>query len=200
MISGQPKPEAATSGPTSQVLEIVDQEERTPLLIPVLIQSLSQEGVTLAVTAPTITDWERYRNQDCILHLGGPGGQQLTNIKGKITWSKVSDDGRSPLFLGLQMDGPSGEALKRLRAHLTPTCQDIKGLWEKYDQIQAIPAQAHLVHHIYIAGLVLLVGGLALQITGSPSYKMLGWVLWFLGTLGIGQKLVRSFREKHASQ
>jgi hypothetical protein len=194
MIPGQPKPETATSGPTSQVLEIVDQEEQTPLLIPVLIQSLSQEEVTLAVTAPTITDWDRYHNQDCVLHLGGPGGQELTNIKAKITWSKVSDDGQSPLFLGLQMDGPSGEAFKRLRAHLTPTCQDIKGLWEQYDQIQSIPAHAHLVHHIYIAGLVLLVGGLALQITGSPSYKMLGWVLWFLGSLGIGQKLVRSFR------
>ena len=201
MNSGRPKPEAATAGPPPLMLEIVDEDAITPLLMPVTIQGLSKGGVTLAVTAPwIIADWEHYRNRDCLLHLADPGDQPSLTINGKISWSKLSGDGRSPLSLGLQLVRPPREAFKRLSDQIMHTSQDIKGLWERYDQVQEIPAHSYLMQPFYIAGLVLLVGGLLLQFTGSPSYKMLGWVLWLFGSLGIGWKVLRTFRQRRVSE
>jgi len=201
MTSGHPKPEAVTTGSPALMLEVADLEDKTPRLIPVLIQNLSMGGVTLAVTNPgVITDWDRHRGRDCVLRLAGPGGQETINIKGKISWSKFGGVGQPPLSLGLQMARPPSEALKRLSNLLSHTSQDIKGLWDRYDQAQENPASSQLVHHCYIAGLMLLIGGLAFQFAGSPSYKMFGWVLWFLGSLGIAGKVMRSYWQKRGSQ
>jgi hypothetical protein len=201
MISGHPEPETVTTGPPSLVLEITSQKAQTPLLIPVLAQTLSMGGVTVAVTDPwVIADWESYRGRECVLRLEGPEGQQVININAKISWSKFGGDIQSPLSVGLEMVNPPAEALKRLSDHLTHTSQDIKGLWERYDQVQEIPAYSHLMHHFYLVGLVLLLGGMVLQFTGSPVYKISGWVLWLLGSLGIAGKVMRSFRQKRVSQ
>jgi hypothetical protein len=99
----------------------------------------------------------------------------------------------------LHLIKPPGEAISRLSNLLPHTSQDIKGLWDRYDQVQKIPGPTPLVHHCYIAGLVLLVGGLVLQFTGSPAYKICGWVLWLLGTLGIAGKIIRPFWQKQVS-
>jgi hypothetical protein len=128
-----------------------------------------------------------------------PKGQEVVNIRAKIAWTKLGGDGQPPLSLGLQMVKPSSEALQRLSNLLPHTSQDIKGLWDRYDQVQKTPGQSHLVHHCYITGLMLLVGGLVLQFSGSPAYKMCGWVLWLLGSLGIAGKIIWPFWQKRAS-
>jgi hypothetical protein len=38
-----------------------------------------------------------------------------------------------------------------------------------------------------------------LQFTGSPAYKICGWVLWLLGTVGIAGKIIRPFWQKQVS-
>jgi hypothetical protein len=201
MISGQPEPEAVITGPPSLVLEIGGQDGQTPFRIPVRAQNLSMGLVTLAVTQPwLIADWERYRGRNCVLRLEGPSGEQLFDINAIISWSKYSDDSQSPLSLGLQIAQPSGEALKRLSDHITHCSQDIKGLWERYDQVRTIPTYSHLAHHFYLAGLVLLMGGVVLQFSGSPTYKMFGWVLWLLGSLGLAGKVFYSLRQKRISR
>ena len=191
MTSGHGKPEEKTTGHPSLVLEVAGQKEPTPLRIPVLIQNLSMGGVTLAVTSPWgIADWDRYRGENCVLRVKDPEGQEVANIKAKISWTKVGGHGQPPLSLGLQLVKPSGEALRRLSGLLSHTSQDIQGLWDRYDQVREIPGQSQLVHHCYIAGLVLLVGGLVLQFAGSPTYKMCGWALWLVGSLGIAGKII----------
>jgi hypothetical protein len=55
------------------------------------------------------------------------------------------------------------------------------------------------VRSCYIAGLVLLTGGLALQFTGSPAYKIYGWVLWLFGSLGIAGKIIWLVWQKRGS-
>jgi len=201
MNSGRPKPKAATSGSHPLYLEIADGEAETPLLMPVTIQGLSKGGVTVTMTTPWfIGDWEHYRNRDCILRLEGSGNQPGLTINAKISWSKISGDGRSPLSLGLRMIKPPREAGKRLSEQITHTSQDIKGLWERYDQVQEIPAHSYLMQHFYIAVLGLLLAGLLLQLTGSHSFKMLGWVLWLVGSLGIGWKVVMTFRQRRVSE
>jgi hypothetical protein len=199
MTSDHFKAEATTTGSPSFMLEVAGRKEPTPLLIPVLIQNLSMGGVTLAVTNPWgIADWDRYRGEDCVLRVGDPVGQEVVNIKAKIAWTKFGGHGQPPLSLGLQMIKPPGEAVRRLSNLLTHTSQDIKGLWERYDQVQKISGPSHLMHHCYIAGLVLLVGGMVLQLTGSPAYKMYGWALWLLGSLGIAWKIIWPFWQKRA--
>ena len=201
MISGQPEPEAVINEPPSLVLEIDGQEGQTPCRIPVRAQTLSMGLVTLAVTKPwLIADWERYRGRNCVLRLESPSGEPLIDLKAKISWSKYSSDSQSPLSLGLQIAKPSGEALKRLSDHITHCSQDIKGLWERYDQVRTVPTSSHLTHHFYLAGLVLLMGGVVLQFSGISAYKMLGWFLWLLGSLGLAGKVFYSLRQKRISR
>jgi hypothetical protein len=201
MTADQPKPKAVTTQPPLLVLEIAGLEDQTPFLIPVRIQNLSTEAVTLAVTFHWgIADWNRFRGRDCVLRVEDPGGQQLANIKAKIAWSKFSDKSSSPLSLGLLLTAPASEALKRLSGHITQPSQDIKELWKRYDHVRESPGYSHLMHRLYLAGLALLVAGVALQLTASPSSKMVGWVLWFLGSLAIAGKVMRSFRQNRAPQ
>jgi len=199
MASDPFKPEVKTTGSPALMLEVAGQKEPTPRLIPVLIQNLSMGTVTLTVTNPwALADWDRYRGGNCVLRMEDPGGQKVVNIKAKIAWTKFGGNGLPPLSLGLHLVKPSGEALTRLSNLLPHTSQDIKGLWDRYDQIQKIPGPSHLVHHCYIAGLVLLVGGMVLQFSGSPAYKMCGWVLWLVGSLGIAGKIISPFWQKRA--
>jgi hypothetical protein len=200
MTSGHSQPEAATNESSSLMLEVAGQKEPGPLRIPVLIQNLSMGGVTLTVTNPWgIADWDRYRGQNCFLRMEEPGGQEVINIKAQIAWTKFGGTGQPALSLGLHMVKPPEAALRQLSNLLTHTSQDIKGLWDRYDQVQKIPGPTPLVHHCYIAGLVLLVGGLVLQFSSSPAYKICGWVLWLLGSLGIAGKIIRPFWQKQVS-
>jgi hypothetical protein len=201
MTSARSKPEAVTTGFSPLMLEIAGQEAPTPLLIPVLIRNLSLRRVTLAVMTPwVIADWDRYRGRDCVLRLDAPGSQEPFTIKAQIAWSKLDGDSQSPLSLELHLAKPPAEAFKRLNEHLIHTSPDIKGLWERYDQVQKVSEYSHLVHGFYLAGLVLLAGGVVLQFASSPAYKLLGWLLWLIGSLGIAGKVMRSFRQKQASQ
>jgi hypothetical protein len=200
MTSGHCKPEENTTGHHDLVLEVAGQKQPTPLLIRVLIQNLSMGGVTLAVPNPWgIADWDRYRGAECILRVKDPDDQELVHIKGKIAWTKVGGKRQPPLSLGLQMIKPSGEALRWLSGLLSHNYQDIQGLWDRYDEVREMPRQSQLLHHCYTAGLVLLVGGLVLQFAGSSTYKMCGWALWLVGSLGIAGKIIWPLWQNRAS-
>jgi hypothetical protein len=194
MTSGHFKPQAETPGSPALKLEITDEEAQTLRLIPVHIRNLSTGGVTLAVINPwDVPDWERYRGAACVLRVEDPGGGEPFNIRAQIVWTRSGGIGQSPLSLGLQLIKPPGEAISRLSNLLPQASQDIKGLWERYDQVRKSPGKTDWVHRCYIAGLVLLLGGLVVQFAGSPAYKGWGWVLWLLGSLGIAGKIIRPF-------
>jgi hypothetical protein len=197
MTSGYLGPEGLATGIPYPVLEIARQEGQAPLRVPVVVQNFSLEKVTLAVVNPwVIGDWQRYRDQDCLLCLPGSQGQEPISIHSKIAWTRFNADGQSPLSLGLDMAKPPGEAIRRLSTQITHGSQDIKGLWERYDQIRDVPAQSNWVHYAYLAGLALLLGGVVLQLDISPHYTRFGWLLWFLGTLGIAPKVLRPFLQR----
>jgi len=156
----------------------------------VIIRNLSTGGVTLAVTNPgDIPDWDRYRGEDCVLRVEYPGGGEPVNIRAKIAWTRFGGTGQPPLSLGLQLIKPPGEAIRQLSNLLPHTSQDIKGLWDRYDQVRKNPGNSDLVHHCYIAGLVLLLGGLVLQFAGSPAYKLCGWSSGCLAAWGLPGRL-----------
>jgi len=200
MTSGLFKTEAETIGSPALRLEIAGQEAKTPHLIPVLIRNLSAGGVTLTVTNPwDIPDWDRYRGEDCVLWVEDPVGGEPINIRAQIAWTRFGGPNQPPLSLGLHLVKPPGEAIRLLSNLLFHTPQDIKGLWDRYDQVRKSPEKSDLVHQCYIAGLGLLLGGLLLQLAGSPAYQMYGWVLWLLGSLGIAGKIIRPLRQKGPS-
>jgi hypothetical protein len=200
MTSGHFEPQAKTPESPALRLEIPGQEANTPRLIPVLIRNLSTGGVSLTVTNPWgIPDWDRYRGEDCILRVEDPGGGEPINIKAKIAWTKSGGSGQPPLSLGLQLIQPLGEGIIRLSNLLPHTSQDIKGLWDRYDQVRKSPGKSDWMHRCYIAGLVLLLGGLGLQFAASPGYKVCGWALWLLGSLGIAGKIIRPLWAKQPS-
>jgi hypothetical protein len=200
MTSGHYQPDGGAKGHPGLELEVAGQGEPTPLRLAVLIQDLSMGGVTLAVTNPWgIADWDSYRGAGCLLRVKDADGQEGSPIKAKITWAKAGGYGQPPLSLGLQLVKPSREALGQLNGLLAHTSQDIKGLWDRYDQVKDMPRPSRLMHHCYIAGLVLLVGGLVLQFTGSSIYKMCGWGLWLVGSLGIAGKIIWPLWQNRAS-
>ncbi len=200
MTSGQRQPDANATGHPHLVLELAGQKEPTPLLISVTIQNMSMGGVSLGVTNPWgMADWDRYRGGNCVLRIKDADDQEVANIKAKITWTKVGGNGQPPLSLGLQLVKPASEALRQLSGLLPHTSQDIQGLWDRYDQVRKNPERSHLVHGCYIAGIVLLGGGVLLQFAGSPTYKIFGWALWLLGSLGIAGKIIWPLWQNRAS-
>jgi hypothetical protein len=200
MTSARYKPEMDSIGHISLELEVTGQKEPTPRLISVIIHNLSMGGVTLAaINAWDITGWDRHRGEDCVLRVKDSEGQKVAEIKAKITWTKVGGRGQPPMYLGLQLVKPSGEALYQLSGLLPHASQDIKELWDRYDQVLDTSQQSPLLHHCYIAGLVLLMGGLVLQFSGSPPYTKFGWALWLLGSLGIAGKIIWPLMQKRAA-
>jgi hypothetical protein len=200
MTADRFKPEAETTGSPSLILEVAGQGETTPRPFPVLIHNLSMGGVTLAVAAPWgIADWDRYRGKECVLRVEDPKGKEVASVNAKISWTKYGGPGQPALSLGAQMGHPSEEMLRRLSDLLAHTPRDIRGLWDRYDQVREIPGPSHLVRRCYFAGLGLLLGGLALQFSGSPTYKIYGWALWLFGTLGIAGKIVWPLLQKRAA-
>jgi hypothetical protein len=200
MTSSHFKAQAEIAGSPALRLEIARQETNTPLLIPVLIRSLSTRGVTLTMTNPgDIPDWDRYRGEACVLRVEDPEGGQPLAIKAQITWTRFGGTGQPPLSLGLQLIKPPGNAISRLSNHLPHTSQDMKRLWDRYDQVRKSPANSVLVQYCYIAGIGLLLSGLVLQFASSPVYKVCGWGLWLLGSLGIAGKIIRPFRPHQPS-
>ena len=197
MNSNPYEPAAKTAGPPALSLEIPGQEDNTSRLIPVVIRNLSTEGVTLAVKDPgDPLDWDWYRSETCVLHVADPEGGEPVDISAQITWIRSGAPGQPPLSLGLHLMKPPAEAISRLSNLLPHTSQDIKGLWDRYDQVRNSPENHDWVHHGYMIGLSLLLAGLALQVAGPQAYKGWGWVLWLLGSVGIAGKVIRPFWPK----
>lgn len=200
MNSGLYKPKTETANSPALWIEIAGPEDKIPRLIPVLIRNLSTRGITLTASKPGgIPDWDRYRGEDCVLRVADPEGGEPVDIKAQIAWARFGGSGQPPLSLGLQLSKPSGEAIRRLTNLLPHTCQDIKGLWDRYDQVRKSRASTDWVQRCYIAGMVFLLVGLVLQFANPPVYKMCGWALWLIGSLGIAGKIIRPFWPKQPS-
>jgi hypothetical protein len=197
MTSANPLAEAGSLSPPEPVVEISRPDGTAPLRVPVTIHSLSQGGVTLGVTIPWIVDaWEPFRGQKCTLNLQDRNNLEITAINGKISWVKATSLDLSAVSLGVELISPSPQALKRLSDQLVHTPVDIKGLWERYDQVKQAPAPSRLMQHSYIAVVGLLVGGVLIQVAAPHPYKMFGWGFWLLGSLGIALTVLRSLRAK----
>ena len=200
MTSGHSKRQTERTDSPALRLEIARLEANAHLLIPVVIRNLSTGGVTLTVANPgDILDWDRYRGEACVLRVEDPEGGEPVNIKAQITWTRFGGTDQPPLSLGLRLIKAPVNAISRLSNLLPHPSQDMKRLWDRYDQVRKGPANSDWVQYCYTVGMGLLLGGLVLQFAHSPVYKVCGWGFWLFGSLGIAGKIIRPFWPKQPS-
>jgi hypothetical protein len=90
---------------------------------------------------------------------------------------------------------------KLLLDHIPKTPKDIKGFWNQWEQIRQTPPPATISSKIvFSVALVLLLGGLVLQLAGGGGPKIFSWFLWLCGTLVVAGQTLRLLRSRKASR
>lgn len=200
-----PQPGKRTTESPAMVLQIDRPGGEAPLQFPAVIRNLLAGVVTLEVKNPwTILKWDTLKGQvSCLRLLSGNG--DITDLRGTITWAKYTVQGpnNGNLSLSLKLNDPDPLTQKLLSASISHTSEDIKGLWEKWDQAQNKTGSSRLSVQpakIGLTALVLLLAGLALQLSEAQGFKLLGWVLWFFGTVVVALQALQFWKSRKASQ
>ncbi len=171
------------------VLEINGQGTEA-LRVPVVVRNLSTGVVILEVKLPGILTGEVNLQPGARkprLALSAEGDEGRINIQGRLLWTRFVEENRAKVILGMELVNPNLKARQFLEDQISHTSKDLKGLWNRWDQ--AYNSEAPPDKKLYWVGMALLGGGMALQLTGSMSLKLFGWILWFLGSLAVAWKL-----------
>jgi hypothetical protein len=182
------------------ILEINDGDRETILRVPVVVLNLTAGVVTLEAIYPqAAAGWENLNGYGGNLRLRFKGGEEPIDIKGKLTWTKFAGEGGWQLTLGLELAKPTLTARKVLGDLMPNTSQDLKGLWDRWDHANAGSRRSGSDRWLYLVGMILLFGGVGLQL-GNKSYQLLGWILWFFGSLAVAGKSLYSIWQKRLSR
>jgi len=184
------------------ILQIGSPMDGIPIRFPAVVRNLVEEVVTLEVEDPwTILNWETLKGRAGSLHLQSDTGI-VTELQGSVTWAtyKVLNQDHGQLHLGLKLADPADKML--LSEHLPYITADIMSLWDRWDQARQAPEPAGFSFSTWIglAGLTLLVSGVALQFMLPKPYKLFGWLLWLFGTLLVGGQILHFWRCRRASR
>jgi len=200
--SGQPENWSRTPESAVMILQIDRRGDEPSLQFSAVIRNLGSGLATLEVTNPwTIMNWETLKGRKGCLRLLSPETGDSTEIQGTVTWARytVQDQESGHLNLGLELADPDQLAQKLLFEHITHSSDDIKGLWNRWDQArQSSPAGPFSIKMGFVAT-ALLLGALAMQFAGPAGFKLFGWVLWFLGTLVVANQALRFWKNRDAS-
>ncbi len=201
MPSADPTEILKSSNMPSIFLEI--EAGDTPIRAPVIIKNLTADLVTVEVENPWyLVFWAHVdlagRGSD--LCLTPPGDGETVNIQGKVAWARYLGEKKRQLTLGLKLDRPNQAINKLLKDSMAHTPKDIKGLWDRWDQDHKSQHATLVDRKVYLAALVLMVAGILLQLPGLKSFKLLGWILWLLGGLGVAGKGLWSLWPRRASR
>jgi hypothetical protein len=174
---GQPGNRSRTHEPAVMILEIDGRGDEQSLQFSAVIRNLGAGLATLEVTNPwTIMNWETLKGRKGALRLLSPETGKSTNIQGTVMWARytVRDQENGQLNLGLQLADPDQLAQKLLFEHITHTSDDIKGLWNRWDQARQSSHLSQLSIKIGLTAMALLLGALALQLAGPKGFKLFG--------------------------
>ncbi len=184
------------------ILHIDRRGDEQPLQFAAEIRNLGAGLATLEVTNPwTVMNWETLKGRKGHLRLQSLETGKSTDIRGTVTWARyiVQDQDCGLLSLGLELADPDQWAQKQLFEHITHTSNDIKGLWNRWDQAREKSREKTFSTKLGVAATALLVGALAMQVIGPEGIKQFGWVLWFCGTLLVANQTLRFWKNRHAS-
>ncbi len=199
------QPETCSRYPESSVmiLHIDRRGEELPLQFAAVIRNLGAGLATLEVNNPwTIMNWETLTGRKGRLRLQSPETGKSTDIRGTVTWARytVQEQHCGLLSLGLALAEPDQLAHKLLFEHITHTSDDIKGLWNRWEQVRQSPSPRTLSTKIGVGAMALLLGALAMQLAAPQGFKIFGWVLWLCGTLLVANQTLRFWKNHNASQ
>ena len=200
---GQPGNWSRTPESAVMILQIDRQGDEQSLQFSAVIRNLGAGLATLEVTNPwTIMNWETLKGRKGCLRLLSPETGKSTEIRGTVTWARytVQDQENGHLNLGLELADPDQLAQKLLFEHITHTSDDIKGLWNRWDQARQSSHSSPFSIKMGFAAAVLLLGALAMQFAGPKGFKLFGWVLWFFGTLVVANQALRVWKNRKASR
>jgi len=184
------------------ILQIKRPGDDRPLQFPAKILNLSGGVVTLEVKNPWISlQWDTLKGQKGCLLLLSAGTEEVTDIRGTVAWARQTAQGADNLSLGLELASSSLTAQKQLIEHIPHTSDDIKGLWDRWEEAQQSSAASGTIStKIGYTAVVLLTAGLALQLAEPQGYKLFGWGLWFLGTLAVAGQTLHYWRNRKAAR
>lgn len=199
------RPETCSKSPESSVmvLHIDRRGEELPLQFAAVIRNLGAGLATLEVTNPwTVMNWETLKGRKGCLRLQSSETGKSADIRGTVTWARYTtqEEGGSLLSLGLALADPNRLARKLLFEHITHTTEDIKGLWNRWEEVRQSSHTRTLSTKIGVGATALLFGALAIQLVAPQGFKIFGWVLWFFGTLLVANQTLRFWKNRHASQ
>lgn len=167
-------------------LEIAGQQEEGAAQLPVTLKKVAGRVATLEVSnAWRLMKWETLQGQQGFMHLTPREGGEPKVLEGTVVWARLGGVEKRRLHLGLELAHPDPPLTRLLEAYLTQTPKDMKELWNRWDEVHATPAGAPLGRKLYLAGLGLILVGMILQLAGPKAIRIIGWVLWFLGSLGV---------------
>lgn len=201
MPSAHPDEILKSSDMPSIFLEI--DAEDTPIRAPVLIKNLTDDLVTVEVESPWYLVFWAYEDllgRGGDLRLTRQGDGETVNIRGQVAWARYLGEKKRQLALGLKLARPNQAIIKLLKNSMAHTPKDLKGLWDRWDQDHKRQQDSLVDRKVYLAALVLMVAGLLLQLPGLQSFKLLGWILWLLGGLGVAGRGLWSLWPRRASR
>jgi len=185
-------PDSGSSVPQQKtvMLQIYHPGDDKPLKFPALVRNLATGVATLEVNNPwTILNWESLKGQEGSLHLLTESGE-FTELQGAVNWARytVTDRENGRLSLGLKLADPNPSAQKLLNDQILHTTEDIKTLWDRWDQARRIPEPAAFSTRGGFVALALLGGFLAVNLVFPSPFKLFGWVLWLSGALVVARQ------------
>lgn len=174
---------ASTEERGSLMIEIGLKPGEVPLCIPVRVQNFTGGLLTLKVTQ-TINwvEWEALPGHDSHLRLPQSRAGETETIDGKVTWVKASGPAGASVFLGMEVSQPVAQVQKLLEDQVLYTPQDIKDMWQQWDQVQVTQRRSTVsIAAMLIFGVILLILGGALLAAPARFPQSYGY-----GVLAVG--------------
>jgi hypothetical protein len=191
--------------PTSHLifLETEGKEEKAAVQVPVIVKNLTADVVTVEVENPWYLVFPGQGDllgKVTDLCLSPPDGGKSVATRGKVAWTRHGGEDRRQLKLGIRLDRPTKAMRQVLEESVAHTPKDLKDLWDRWDNDLKGEQDALVNHRVYLAGLVLMLGGLILQFPWFKPFQLFGWILWFLGSLGVAGRTLWSLWHRRASR
>jgi len=169
--------------------------ESPPFHLPVAVKSLSAGGVILEVRYPPEgMNLRELQGRNGVINLPGAGNGKEMAIRGKVLWARPQASDNPNFLLGLELEDPTPEVRQALEDHLPINTRDIKELWDQWDRFQEKPSPpaSPTQQAVYVVGMGVVLGGVALQMWGPENLKSFGFILVLYGCLALAVKSVWS--------
>jgi hypothetical protein len=165
-----------------------------PFHLPVSVKSLSAGGVILEATYPPDgLDLQGLQGRGGVINLPAAGNGGSMAIRAKIQWARSQGNDNPKFLVGLELEDSSMEVRHALEGQMHIVTKDIKELWDHWDRLQEkVPLVPSPSQAIYIVGMSVVLGGVALQMWGPDDYKSFGFILVIYGCVTLAVKSIWS--------